>query len=228
MSKFWAAEGSASGRPLGEISGSFEPPLQVGQLTFDASGVGRQEHGHAVPSPVGHLGRRDPVVQPLRQARVPVVVDAPSGGRLEDVRGQYGLTGVAPRSTDDGTSEDAARLALEQQVTRLEPFVLDVLPQYAREGGMSWDGAGLALCTAFQVALFVDVPRVGPLLSDERHDERLSDAELELFLQYLHRFANHDLDLYALIQVGDPAHPAYVSFSRTPEAGVDPSAYRWP
>lgn len=65
-------------------------------------------------------------------------------------------------------------------------------------------------------------------MRNERHDERLSDEELELFLQYLHRFANHDLDLFALMQVGDPEYPAYVSFSRKPEAGVDPSAYRRP
>ncbi|MFE0355993.1 hypothetical protein [Streptomyces nigra] len=65
-------------------------------------------------------------------------------------------------------------------------------------------------------------------MRNERHDERLSDEELELFLQYLHRFANHDLDLFALMQVGDLEHPAYVSFSRKPEVGVDPSAYRRP
>ncbi|MEU4873438.1 hypothetical protein [Streptomyces sp. NPDC021608] len=65
-------------------------------------------------------------------------------------------------------------------------------------------------------------------MRNERHDERLSGEELQLFLQYLHRFANHDLDLFALMQVGDPEDPAYVSFSRKPEAGVDPSAYRRP
>ncbi|MFI1928436.1 hypothetical protein [Streptomyces sp. NPDC020377] len=65
-------------------------------------------------------------------------------------------------------------------------------------------------------------------MRNERHDERLSDEELELFLQYLHRFANHDLDLFALMQVGDSEHPAYVSFSRRPEAGVDLSAYQRP
>ncbi|MEW2130134.1 hypothetical protein [Streptomyces sp. NPDC005435] len=65
-------------------------------------------------------------------------------------------------------------------------------------------------------------------MRNERHDERLSDDELELFLQYLHRFANHDLDLFALMQVGDLENPVYVSLSRKPEAGVDPSAYRRP
>ncbi|MFD4977715.1 hypothetical protein [Streptomyces sp. NPDC058424] len=65
-------------------------------------------------------------------------------------------------------------------------------------------------------------------MRNERHDERLSDAELELFLQYLHRFANHDLDLSALMQVGDPEYPAYVTLSRTPVEGVDPTAYRRP
>ncbi|MDK1345331.1 hypothetical protein QNO09_18910 [Streptomyces sp. 378] len=42
---------------------------------------------------------------------------------------------------------------MEQQVTRLELFDLDVLPKDAREGGMPRDSAGLALSTAFQVAL---------------------------------------------------------------------------
>ncbi|MBK3638681.1 hypothetical protein ACIA8J_25565 [Streptomyces asoensis] len=65
-------------------------------------------------------------------------------------------------------------------------------------------------------------------MRNQRHDERLSDDEFELFLQYLHRFANHDLDLFALMQVGDPEHPVYVSLGREPEAGVDPSAYRRP
>ncbi|MFE1315441.1 hypothetical protein [Streptomyces sp. NPDC058755] len=65
-------------------------------------------------------------------------------------------------------------------------------------------------------------------MRNERHDERLSGEELELFLQYLHRFANHDLDLFALMQVGDPEYPAYVTFTREPEASVDRSAYRRP
>ncbi|MGW3669231.1 hypothetical protein [Streptomyces sp. NPDC005141] len=65
-------------------------------------------------------------------------------------------------------------------------------------------------------------------MRNERHDERLADAELELFLQHLHRFANHDLDLFTLMQVGDPEYPAYVTFARDHGAGVDPSAFRRP
>lgn len=65
-------------------------------------------------------------------------------------------------------------------------------------------------------------------MRNERHEERLSDEELELFLQYLHRFANHHLDLFALMEVGDLKHPAYVTFGRTPEHGVDASAYHRP
>ncbi|MFI0163880.1 hypothetical protein [Streptomyces sp. NPDC017095] len=65
-------------------------------------------------------------------------------------------------------------------------------------------------------------------MRNERHGERLSDEEMELFLQYLHRFANHDLDLFALMEVGDPEHPAYVTFAREPAAGVDSSAYQRP
>lgn len=65
-------------------------------------------------------------------------------------------------------------------------------------------------------------------MRNERHGEPLSRPELELFLQYLHRFANHDLDLFALMQVGDHDARVYVSFSRKPEEGVDPEAYRRP
>ncbi|MFG2945683.1 hypothetical protein [Streptomyces adustus] len=65
-------------------------------------------------------------------------------------------------------------------------------------------------------------------MRNERHDEPLSKAELELFVQYLHRFANHELDLFADMQVGDPEHPAYVSFSRSPGEGFDPEVYRRP
>jgi hypothetical protein len=55
---------------------------------------------------------------------------------------------------------------LEQQVTRLELFVLDVLPQDARQGRMTRHGARLALRAALQVPLLVDLPRVCPLLAD--------------------------------------------------------------
>ncbi|MFG3148962.1 hypothetical protein [Streptomyces sp. NPDC048243] len=61
-----------------------------------------------------------------------------------------------------------------------------------------------------------------------RHDEPLSDVELELFFQYLHRFARHDIDLFALMEAGDPAHPCYVSLTRDPLPGTDPEAYRRP
>jgi hypothetical protein len=63
---------------------------------------------------------------------------------------------------------------------------------------------------------------------NERHDEPLSGEELELFLQYLHRFARHDLDLFALLEVGDPEYPAYLSIRRDPEPGIEASAYRRP
>lgn len=90
-------ETSARGGRLGKIPGGFEAPFQVRQLPLDASRVRRQEHRGAVPGPVRHLGGRNPVVETLGQARVPVVVDPPSRGRLEDVRGQDSLQ--APCST---------------------------------------------------------------------------------------------------------------------------------
>ncbi|BAU83979.1 hypothetical protein SLA_3065 [Streptomyces laurentii] len=63
---------------------------------------------------------------------------------------------------------------------------------------------------------------------DERHGLRLSDDELKPFVQYPHRYADHDPDLFALLEVGDPERPAYVSLRRDPEPGLDISAYRRP
>ncbi|WP_326689740.1 MULTISPECIES: hypothetical protein [unclassified Streptomyces] len=65
-------------------------------------------------------------------------------------------------------------------------------------------------------------------MRNDRHDEPLSTDELELFLQYLHRFARHDVDLFALLEAGDPAYPCFVTLSRDPVPGIDPTAYRRP
>ncbi|MEU7430424.1 hypothetical protein AB0B07_06065 [Streptomyces sioyaensis] len=65
-------------------------------------------------------------------------------------------------------------------------------------------------------------------MRNDRHDEPLSSEELELFLQYLHRFARHDLDLFALLEVGDPASPCYVTLTREPVSGTERAAYRCP
>lgn len=161
-------EASTCGGRLGEISRGFEAPFQVRKLPLDASRVGRQEHRNAVAGPVRHLCGWNPVVQPLGQARVPVVVHAPSRGRLEDVRGQDGLPRAAPCPADHRARENAAVLPLEEQVTGLELFVLDVLPQDAGQCRMSRRAACLALGTALQVAFLVDLSGVGPLLADLR------------------------------------------------------------
>ncbi|MEU9942322.1 hypothetical protein [Streptomyces lavendulae] len=65
-------------------------------------------------------------------------------------------------------------------------------------------------------------------MRNERHDEPLSDAELELFFQYLHRYAIHDLDQWLNLRVGNADHPAYVTLSGTPAPAADPSAYLRP
>ncbi|MEU9118311.1 hypothetical protein AB0C96_00355 [Streptomyces sp. NPDC048506] len=62
-------------------------------------------------------------------------------------------------------------------------------------------------------------------MRNERHDEPLSSEELELFLQYLHRFARHDVDLFTLMEVGDPTDPRYMALTSEPAPGVDRSAY---
>lgn len=65
-------------------------------------------------------------------------------------------------------------------------------------------------------------------MHNERHDERLSDEEFELFVQYLHRFANHDVDIFAGVEAGDPEHPVYVFFGRDYPPVGDASDYRRP
>ncbi|MFI1655507.1 hypothetical protein ACH4ZU_11460 [Streptomyces sp. NPDC020472] len=65
-------------------------------------------------------------------------------------------------------------------------------------------------------------------MHDERHDERLSDEELELFVQYLHRFANHDVDIFLTLEVGDAEHPVYVLFGRDHPPVGEASDYRRP
>lgn len=57
---------------------------------------------------------------------------------------------------------------LEQQIPRLEPFVLHVLSQDARQGRMPRRSARLALGMALQVAFLVNLSGVGPLLDDLR------------------------------------------------------------
>ncbi|MFI1148503.1 hypothetical protein [Streptomyces sp. NPDC020817] len=65
-------------------------------------------------------------------------------------------------------------------------------------------------------------------MRNERHDEPLSGEELELFFQYLHRYANHDLDQWLNLRVGHEDSPVYVTLSRAPFPDADPSAYRRP
>ncbi|MFF9351651.1 hypothetical protein [Streptomyces sp. NPDC014734] len=60
------------------------------------------------------------------------------------------------------------------------------------------------------------------------HDERLSDEELELFVQYLHRFANHDVDIFLNLEAGDPEHPVYVTFCRDYPPFGEASDFRRP
>ncbi|MER7960013.1 hypothetical protein [Streptomyces sp. NPDC096030] len=59
-------------------------------------------------------------------------------------------------------------------------------------------------------------------------NERLSDEELALFVQYLHRFANHDVGVFLNLEVGHPEHPVYVAFGRDYPPVGEASDYRRP
>ncbi len=110
------------------------------------------------------------------------------------MRRQYGLTRAAPRPADDGAGEDATELALEEQITRLELFIGDVLPQDARQGRVPRHRARLALSAALQVTLLVDLTRVGPLLPDLRRrrvDQQLAPLVVGVGFRQGHVFHPH-------------------------------------
>ncbi|MFF5972294.1 hypothetical protein ACFY7C_12325 [Streptomyces sp. NPDC012769] len=65
-------------------------------------------------------------------------------------------------------------------------------------------------------------------MHNERLDEQLSDEEMALFVQYLHRFANHDVDVFLNLEAGDPEHPVYVMFGRDYPPVGDAADYRRP
>ncbi|MFI8914425.1 hypothetical protein ACIGW4_22790 [Streptomyces sp. NPDC053513] len=65
-------------------------------------------------------------------------------------------------------------------------------------------------------------------MHNERLDEPLSDEELKLFIQYLHRFANHDVDIFLSMEVGYPEHPVYMVLGRDYPPVGDASDYRRP
>ncbi|MFF3642445.1 hypothetical protein [Streptomyces sp. NPDC002564] len=84
------------------------------------------------------------------------------------MRRQHGLASTAPGAADDGASEDSALLALKEEIAGLQFLVLDVLPEDAGQGGVSRDGSRLPFSAAFEIALFVDLSGVRPLLADFR------------------------------------------------------------
>lgn len=122
---------SAGGGQLGESRGRFESLLQIGKLPVGAPGRGDQEYRDTVLGPLGGLGGREPVVEPLGQARVPVVVHAPPRGQPEDVWKRHGSARTAP-----GPCCRKMRL----------------------RAGCPRRGAGVAFDTALQVAFFVKLP----------------------------------------------------------------------
>ncbi|MER5963323.1 hypothetical protein [Streptomyces sp. NPDC002057] len=65
-------------------------------------------------------------------------------------------------------------------------------------------------------------------MRDEQLGEPLSDEELKLFTQYLHRFANHDVDISVRMEVGYPEHPVYMLFGRDYPPVGDAAGYRRP
>ena len=59
-----------------------DPALGELVLAYDTLGVDPQEHVHAVPGPLCHLGGVDATVQPRGQAGVPKVIWPPRAVRL--------------------------------------------------------------------------------------------------------------------------------------------------
>ncbi|MFE7270064.1 NUDIX domain-containing protein [Streptomyces sp. NPDC057623] len=80
------------------------------QRPLDASGISCQEHGHAGPGPVGHLGGIPSFSHFVRRVfRSGCRRRAGRWATRRRAQGRCRLTRAAPRPADDGAGEDAAR-----------------------------------------------------------------------------------------------------------------------
>ena len=69
----YVPEFSATRFRLGIAQGVFDAPLGYLVLAVDALGIDPEQHGNAVPGPLGDLGGRNPAVEPRGDARMPVM-----------------------------------------------------------------------------------------------------------------------------------------------------------
>src|SRR5215470_726113 len=113
-----------------------DPALGELVLAYDAFGVDPQEHVHAVPGPLGYLGRVDAAVEPRGQAGVPEVIWAPRerGGLLD--RGQRRLARFDPGAPAGDGRQFAAPYAVEQAAVRSCGEIGKVIPKEPGQFGM--------------------------------------------------------------------------------------------
>src|SRR5215813_10031404 len=98
-------------------------------LAHNALGVDPQQHVHAVPGPLGYLGRVDAAVEPRGQAGVPEVIWAPRerGGLLRGAQSR--LTRFDPGASVGDRRQFAASYAVEQAAVRTCGEIGKVIPE---------------------------------------------------------------------------------------------------
>jgi hypothetical protein len=99
-----------------------DPALRQFVLADDAFGIDPQQYVHAVPGPLGNLGRVDAAVEPGGQAGVPQVVRAPGErrGLLRGGQGRLARFGPGP-PVGDGRQLAAADTAEKIRRRRTPP-----------------------------------------------------------------------------------------------------------
>src|SRR5215471_8439918 len=100
-------------------------------LAHDALGVDPQRHVHAVPGPLGYLGRVDAAIEPRGQAGVPEVIWAPGerGGLLRSAQSR--LARFDPGATVGDGRQFATPDTAEETVIRRSTELVQMLAQKA-------------------------------------------------------------------------------------------------
>src|SRR5262249_50714507 len=132
-------------------------------LAHDALGVDPQQHVHAVPSPLGYLGRIDAAIEPRGQAGVPEVIWAPGerGGLLRSAQSR--LARFDPGAAVSDRWQVATSHATEQSAIRGGDKLVEMRAQKPRQLGMGGHDAAVSLGPVLELSSLPGTPVVRPL-----------------------------------------------------------------
>ena len=131
-------------------------------LARDALGVDAQQHVHAVPGPLGHLGGIDAAVEPGGQAGEPQVVWPPGEGRGLLRRGERQLAGFGPGAAVGDRGQLAAPHTGEEAAIVARAEVRQMIAQKPGQLGMSGHDPDVALGPVLELPPLPRAAVVGP------------------------------------------------------------------